>query len=172
MYVFLHGNSHFLSLTGLFLKVNILVDEHDHACLADFGLVAIISDPEHPTTSISSITAGTARWMSPELLNPEHLDFRHGRRTKESDCYALGMVIYEVLSGKVPFASYNNLIVPMIVIQGKRPERPSGLEKAYFADGLWVEVEQCWSDRSEERPTAEAVLECLEGFGSSLLPAV
>ena len=64
--------------------------------------------------------------MSPELLNPEHLDFRHGRRTKESDCYALGMVIYEVLSGKVPLASYNNIIVPMIVIQGKRPERPSG----------------------------------------------
>ena len=38
---------------------------------------------------------GTYRWMSPELLDPEgcHSD---GRFTLQSDCYALGMVIYEV----------------------------------------------------------------------------
>ena len=116
-------NSHCCILTRPFLKVNILIDEQCHACLVDFGLVTIISDPEHPTTSISSPSAGTTRWMSPELLDQDHPDFRGGRRTKESDCYALGMVIYEVLSGKVPFASYNNFIVPKVVIEGKRPER-------------------------------------------------
>ena len=39
-------------------------------------------------TTVSS--AGTARWMSPELL------FDQSPPTCESDCYALGMVIYEV----------------------------------------------------------------------------
>ena len=34
--------------------------------------------------------------MSPELLDPSGLDDRDPRPTKESDCYALGMVIYEV----------------------------------------------------------------------------
>ena len=38
---------------------------------------------------------GTYRWMSPELLDPESLQ-RKRRPTLESDCYALGMVIYEV----------------------------------------------------------------------------
>jgi serine/threonine protein kinase len=44
-------------------------------------------------SSISS--AGTHRWMSPELLYPENFG-SDGRKTCESDCYALGMLIYEV----------------------------------------------------------------------------
>ena len=38
---------------------------------------------------------GTCRWMSPELLDPQRFGSK-GRPTRESDCYALGMVIYEV----------------------------------------------------------------------------
>ena len=39
---------------------------------------------------------GTDRWMSPELLVPEQFEISDTRPTKQSDCYALGMVIYEV----------------------------------------------------------------------------
>ena len=54
------------------------------------------ADPEEVLMSFND--AGTPRWMSPELLrDPNH------RRTKQSDCYALGMVIYEVCeNGTVP----------------------------------------------------------------------
>ena len=45
------------------------------------------------------ISAGTFRWMSPELLDPKRFN-SDGRLTRESDRYALGMVIYEV---KLPF---------------------------------------------------------------------
>lgn len=41
------------------------------------------------------LSAGTFRWMSPELLDPGRFN-SDGRLTRESDCYALGMVIYEV----------------------------------------------------------------------------
>ena len=41
-------------------------------------------------------SGGTERWMSPELLMPEQFGFSETRPTKQSDCYALGMVIYEV----------------------------------------------------------------------------
>ena len=44
-------------------------------------------------TFVSSV--GTFCWMSPELLDPLRFDSK-GRPTRESDCYALGMVIYEV----------------------------------------------------------------------------
>ena len=42
---------------------------------------------------------GTYRWMSPELLYPERFGISQSegdRPTRQSDCYALGMVIYEV----------------------------------------------------------------------------
>ena len=43
-------------------------------------------------------TGGTYLWMSPELLDPERFGFdKDDRRpTKQADCYALGMVVYEV----------------------------------------------------------------------------
>ena len=49
--------------------------------------------------------------MSPELLDPERFGLQDGRPTKRSDCYALGMVILEVLSGKPPFPNYNGFII-------------------------------------------------------------
>ena len=40
-------------------------------------------------------SGGTYRWVSPELLDPEGYG-SDGRSTRESDCFALGMVVYEV----------------------------------------------------------------------------
>ena len=97
--------------------------------------------------------------MSPELLHPELFGFKDSRPTKESDCYALGMVILEVLTGQVPFAGYKDVIVMRVVIDGEQPERP---EEVWFTDDLWGTLKQCWSPRPETRPTVEAILECLD----------
>ena len=56
----------------------------------------ILSDPNSASTHLTSI-GGTYRWMAPELLDPE----AYGKRerdpfSKETDIYALGMVILEV----------------------------------------------------------------------------
>jgi serine/threonine protein kinase len=51
----------------------------------------------NPETSLMDYSSGgTEQWMSPELLHPERFGFTDTRPTKESDCYAFGMVIYEV----------------------------------------------------------------------------
>ena len=50
-------------------------------------------------TLMSFTAGGTRRWMSPELLDPEMFGIPQSqgdRPTRQSDCYALGMVIYEV----------------------------------------------------------------------------
>jgi serine/threonine protein kinase len=50
-------------------------------------------------TLMSFTAGGTRRWMSPELLDPELFGIPESegdRPTRQSDCYALGMVIYEV----------------------------------------------------------------------------
>ena len=96
--------------------------------------------------------------MSPELLYPEQYDLKDSQPTKESDYYALGMVIFEVLSGKPPFAGFKGFIVTRKVIDGERPQRP---ENPSFTDDLWKTLKKCWSSQPEDRPTAKAVLDCL-----------
>jgi len=96
-----------------FIKANILVNKDRRACIGDFGLSTITGVTTHATAgpgdsqvslvsidSLMSFTGGgTRRWMSPELLDPERFgmpESEDNRPTRQSDCYALGMVIYEV----------------------------------------------------------------------------
>ena len=146
----------------LFTKVNIMIDKDGNARLADFGLLAVVSDSTHPATTTSSEGAGMMRWMSPELLDPELFASKNARHTKESDCYALGMVILEVLTGQAPFPCCNNLVVMRKIVEGERPDRPQGPEAVWFTDGLWRMLERCWLPIPKLRSTVEDVLECLE----------
>ena len=90
------------------IEANIMIDKDGNAMLADFGLLTIVSDSTHTTTTTSSEGSGTLRWMSPELLDPERFSSKNARPTRESDCYALGMVILEVLTGQAPFPRCSN----------------------------------------------------------------
>ena len=100
--------------------------------------------------------------MSPELLDPEQLYLKDCPPTKESDCYALGMVIYEVLSGQVPFAPFKVLIVIQMITKGERPQRLEGREGVWFTDDLWEMLNLCWEARPGSRPSIETIFECLE----------
>jgi len=76
-------------------QANILIDNAGTARVADFGLM-IMADLSTILISETVVSpGGTLCWMSPELLDPERFG-SSGRPTCESDCYALGMVIYEV----------------------------------------------------------------------------
>jgi len=108
--------------------------------------------------------------MSPELLDPDHFGFKDSQPTKESDCYALGMVIYEVLGRQAPFTPYKDFIVIRKVIEGERPGRPQGAKGVWFMDDLWGMLEQCWSPQPKDRPTITAVLECLELVSAAWQP--
>ena len=108
--------------------------------------------------------------MSPERLDPDHFGLKDGRPTKESDRYALGMVVLEVLSGRAPFASYSAHVVTRKVTKGERPGRPEGPEGAWFTDNLWGMLELCWATRPKSRPSIEAILECLEQVSGTWEP--
>ena len=156
--------------TGSFLlttsttQANILVDQTRHARLADFGLLTILSDS---VTSNSYTQGGTTRWMSPELFHPETNDHH---RTKYSDCYALGMVIYEVLSRRIPFYEYQTPSIFWKVTHGDRPGRPEGAEGLWFTDDVWEMLGRCWAHKSEDRPSIGDILQCLERISSSWIP--
>ena len=94
--------------------------------MADFGLPTIASDPKYFTTLTSNASCGTIRWMSPELLLDPDRFGPSPLPTKQSDCYALGMVILEVLSGEAPFKPYMDYVVLQKVLAGERPGGPQG----------------------------------------------
>ena len=151
--------------TNPFVKANILIDEARQARLADFGLLTIVSDPANDPSSSSCTQGGSVRWMSPELLDSEHFRFARGCPTKSSDCYALGMVIYETIGGKLPFHKYTDLTVVLEVRKGKRPRR-----LAMFNQTLWTTLKSCWAYDPKDRPSIEHVLRCLETVSNSRSP--
>lgn len=93
--------------------------------------------------------------MGPEL-------FENGRPTKDSDCYALGMVIYEIIGGRLPFHRYPELTISTRVVGGERPPRGSG-----FTESLWKMLEKCWASEPSNRPSIQDVLQCLERVSNS-----
>jgi serine/threonine protein kinase len=142
-------------------KANILIDHSSRALLAGFALTSI----NLGQTSIlsSCIEGGTVQWMSPELLHPDKFGLEKSRPTKESDCYMLGMLIYEVLSGLRPYAPYKGPVVIRKVLDGELPERPRGNEGKLFTDEIWRVVQLCWKAQPRDRISAEAILLVLEG---------
>ena len=166
---------HVLSPNTLSVKVNILVSQNGLARLADFGLLTFISNPTNFTAS-SPGGHGTTQWMSPELLDPEKYESCDGKPTKESDCYALGMVIYEVLSGKAPFISSKGVVlkrkgtIERMILEGERPMIPEGSEGAWFSGDLLGILNLCWAAQPKSRPSIEAVHKCLKQVSGTWKP--
>ena len=105
--------------------------------------------------------------MSPELLDPEQFGLTKSHPTTQSDCYALGMVIYEVLSGRTPFSTDRSFVIPSKILRGERPERPQGEAGKLFTDRVWGTVEHCWKAEPSERMTAKNALRGLEASESA-----
>ena len=95
--------------------------------------------------------------MSPEIINPQRFGFKSSCPTTSSDCYALGMVIYETISGHLPFHELANMEVFVNVLKGERPSREDR-----FTDNLWKMLKLCWAPHPKKRPSIEDVLRCLE----------
>ena len=171
-------------------QANILINKSLRACLADFGLSTIVGVgwraatfpflfPAASKVSLVSFTAGgTTRWMSPELLDPDRFGISDDRPTKQSDCYALGMVVYEVranavvltsaevyvmylqvLCGNAPYWEITNEpAVINTIINGEKPQKPEAMEKLGFTVELWGLIERCWSVDASARPDVRTVL--------------
>ena len=73
---------------------NIFVGKDDHTTLTDFGIAKAASEAQQLTRT--GMLMGTPEYMSPEQAEGERVDYR-------TDLYALGVVLYQMLVGQVPF---------------------------------------------------------------------
>lgn len=103
-----------------------------HAVLTDFGLVRFLSSAQQTTRGQ---IAGTPAYMSPEQAAGSPVDAR-------SDIYSLGIVLYELLAGRVPFEADSALAVLQMHISEAPPPVP----------GLQVGLEQVLGRALEKDP--------------------
>ena len=77
---------------------NILVDHEGNLCVLDFGLAKAMVGPAESIVSVTGSVLGTYPYMSPEQTraNPDEMDTR-------TDVYALGVILYEALTGTYPY---------------------------------------------------------------------
>jgi serine/threonine-protein kinase len=94
------GAAHELGLVHRDVKpANILLDTDGNALLTDFGIARRVATQrggeDGPTLASTGLPVGTPQYMAPEQLRGEHLDQR-------TAVYALGAVLYELLTGVAP----------------------------------------------------------------------
>jgi serine/threonine protein kinase len=96
---------------------NILIDHHGRAKLADFGIA-------HSATKTGDFapSLGTLSYMSPEVLQGKPSDHR-------SDLYSLGVVLYEVLTGRIPYSSSEPNVLRKEIVLGKPSDWPNDFPK-------------------------------------------
>lgn len=95
---------------------NILIDKYSLLKVTDFGIARIASNA---TITYTNSILGTVHYISPEQAKGKFVD-------EKSDLYSLGVVMYEMATGKVPFDSDNSVGIAIMHIQDQ-PVEPKEL---------------------------------------------
>ncbi|MFJ6749656.1 serine/threonine-protein kinase [Streptomyces sp. NPDC091266] len=134
-------------------------DGEMHPMLTDFGIARLADSPGLTRTHEF---VGTPAYVAPESAE--------GRpQTSAVDIYGAGILLYELVTGRPPFAGSTALEVLHRHLS-EEPRRPGSVPEP-----LWTVIERCLRKRPEERPSAESLARALRslapGIGVHATPA-
>jgi len=129
---------------------NILVDETGQPKILDFG-VARVTDSDAQATMQTDVgqLVGTLAYMSPEqvLADPLELDTR-------SDVYALGVILYELVSGRLPYSISKKLHEALQTIREEDPARLSSVNRTFRGDIETIAAKALEKDKTRRYSSA------------------
>jgi serine/threonine-protein kinase len=126
---------------------NILVTPDGRVLLTDFGIAKGLDGDDDLTSD--NVMMGTAKYLSPEQVRGRKLDGR-------ADIYALGLVLYECLAGRVPFIGETDADTALARLQ--RDPTDLARLRPTLSKGLIELVHQCLSRNPNRRPPTGAAL--------------
>ncbi|GLT75297.1 hypothetical protein SLA2020_470310 [Shorea laevis] len=125
---------------------NLLMDENEVVKVADFGVARVKAQ-----SGVMTAETGTYRWMAPEVI--EHKPYDH-----KADIFSFGILLWELLTGKLPYEFLTPLQAAVGVVQkGLRPTIPKNTTPK-----LAELLERCWRQDPTLRPDFSEIIEILQ----------
>ncbi|XP_075511316.1 serine/threonine-protein kinase STY46-like isoform X2 [Primulina tabacum] len=125
---------------------NLLMDENEVVKVGDFGVARVRAE-----TGVMTSETGTYRWMAPEVI--EHKPYDH-----KVDAFSFGVVLWELLTGQLPYEHLTPLQAAVGVVQkGLRPTIPTRTHPK-----LAELLERCWQQDPTLRPDFTEITESLQ----------
>jgi beta-lactam-binding protein with PASTA domain/tRNA A-37 threonylcarbamoyl transferase component Bud32 len=142
---------------------NVIVDAEDRAKVTDFGIARAGASDMTQTGSIM----GTAQYLSPEQAQGQSV-------SAASDIYSIGIMLYELLTGRVPFEGESAVTIALKQVN-ERPERPSAYNPAVTPALEEAVMRALEKDPARRYPDADAFIAALqaarEGTATTVLAA-
>src|SRR5262249_45800453 len=135
---------------------NILLDPQGQPLVTDFGLAKRLAPrPGEASVTLQGAIVGTPNYMAPEQAAPG------GVVSTAADVYALGAILYELLTGRVPFRAESPLDA-LLQLQRQEPAPPRSLNKRVDRDLETVCLKCLQKEPRMRYASAEALAEDLE----------
>ncbi|KAF7061817.1 hypothetical protein CFC21_068481 [Triticum aestivum] len=130
--------------------------------LTDFGLAR-----EETVTEMMTAETGTYRWMAPELYSTVTLQRGEKKHyTNKVDVYSFGIVLWELLTNKMPFEGMSNLQAAYAAaFKQVRPAFPEDTPQE-----LASIVQSCWVEDPAMRPSFSQIIRMLDAFLTTIPP--
>ncbi len=139
-------------------SLNVLLDEHYHAKLTDFGLSKVKTETR---TTTKNQSVGSEGWIAPELTDPD------GVYTQKSDVFSMGITMWEIATRKIPYEkAQSRAMIPFWMAQGKREDIPTDCPPKIAHLIKW-----CWDTDPAKRPTAVEAVKYLRDAESDFNPS-
>jgi serine/threonine-protein kinase len=139
-------------------------DEHDFVKVLDFGLVKNIENPGEDLTQ-AGLFMGSPKYMAPEQIKGDKVDSR-------TDIYSLGIIMYEMLTGKVPFDRPNSVHIMMAHVNEPPPPMRSINPDIQITPSSEELILKCLSKDPDLRyPSMEYLLNSLKSVGGAAMTA-